>query len=430
MPRRCWLIVALTVVGFGITLWVFYPGVMTYDAKYVYQDMVEGFRGDWQSPVMTSLWALIDPLAPGTASMFLLTATLYWLGFGILALATARRSIGLAILLLLLALSPPAFMFVGIIWRDVLLAGLWLLAAALCFIVAACEARLRISVQAVALALVAFGVLLRPNALIAAPVLVAYIIWPAQFRWKRTAILFVPAAVAFYGLIQVVYYGVLGATRQNIVQSIMVFDLGGISHFAKQNQFPVGWTEAENEQLLNGCYKPTEWDIYWRLPPCEFVMRKLEKEQKLFGTPAVSKAWTSAILNHPVAYLEHRLAFFWNFVAAGNLTLWVYNIEDLSKPVLDGRAGFTALAAIDRALKPTPLLRVGPWWLLCLALCAIGWRRRDTPAGAFTLGVGGSAVLYVLTFLPVGVASDFRYGYWAVLAGLSGAVAALTRRSP
>src|SRR3974390_3735515 len=103
MPRpangtssRFWLIGALTVASFGITLWVFYPGVMTYDAKFVYEDIAKGFRGDWQSPVLTSLWALIDPLASGSASMFLLMAILYWLALCLLALPAVGPSTGVA----------------------------------------------------------------------------------------------------------------------------------------------------------------------------------------------------------------------------------------------------------------------------------------------------------------------------------------------
>jgi hypothetical protein len=75
--------------------------------------------GDWQSPLMTIVWRLIDPISPGSGSVFLLVATLYWLGFAITALAVAGRSAGLAIALLLLALAPPAFMFLAMIWRDV-----------------------------------------------------------------------------------------------------------------------------------------------------------------------------------------------------------------------------------------------------------------------------------------------------------------------
>ena len=64
---------------------------MTYDAKFVYEDIAKGTMGDWQSPVMVWLWALIDPIAPGAGSMFLLIATTYWLGFGVLSLALASR---------------------------------------------------------------------------------------------------------------------------------------------------------------------------------------------------------------------------------------------------------------------------------------------------------------------------------------------------
>lgn len=54
-------VAALIVAGFGLTLTIFYPGVMTYDAKFIYEDIAKGFLGDWQSPVMTVLWGAIDP---------------------------------------------------------------------------------------------------------------------------------------------------------------------------------------------------------------------------------------------------------------------------------------------------------------------------------------------------------------------------------
>src|SRR4051812_10752531 len=274
--RHCsFLIVTLAACGFLLTLLVFYPGVMTFDARYVYDDMRRGFLGDWQSPVMSVLWSLIDPIAPGSGSIFLLNATLYWLGFGLLAFAIAQRSLVLAVVLLLLAVSPPAFVFVGIIWRDVLLAAVWLLAAALVFAFAKRGDALGIGAEAIALGLLAFGVLLRPNALIAAPVLGTYILWPAQFSLKRTGLILMPAAVGFFALVQVVYYGVLGAERQNIAHAILVFDLGGISHFAKENQLPGTWSAPESEMLIAQCYQPTEWDSY-RTEPCEFVMKRLQ----------------------------------------------------------------------------------------------------------------------------------------------------------
>jgi hypothetical protein len=253
-------ILALVAAGYGLTLLIFYPGIMTYDAKFIYEYIAKGILGDWQSPVMTLLWGLIDPIAPGAGSMFLLIATSYWLAFAVLAMELAHRKSGAALLVPLLALMPPAFVFVGIIWRDVLFAISWLLAAVVAFAASERGRQVRLPAQVLALALCSFGVLLRPNALIAAPILTAYIMWPARMRFKRAAILFVPAMAGFFALVQVVYYGVLHVTREHPLQTVMVFDLGGVSHFTRQNQFPVDWSDSESA-LLFSCYKPTEWDI-------------------------------------------------------------------------------------------------------------------------------------------------------------------------
>jgi len=408
----------LAAAGFGLTLLIFYPGIMTYDARFVHEYIATHTLEDWQSPVMTVLWALIDPIAPGSASMFLLIAAAYWLAFGLLGFTLVDRS---AALPPFLALLPPAFVLVGVIWRDVLFAVTWLLAIVLTFAVADRPSRQRVPIQIIAFALCCLGVLLRPNSIIAAPLLGIYIVWPLQMRWKRTAILFVPAIAAFFGLVQLIYYGALGATRQHPLQSIMIFDLGGITHFTKENQFPVTWNARETALLLNGCYRPTEWDLYWRLEPCQFVMHKIEKEEKLFGTPAITRAWTSAIARHPLAYLEHRASFMWNFLGNSNLTMWVVDIEKPDdETVFPDRPAFAVLMIVHDVLKPTVFFRVGFWLLACLLMSALAWRRRDTPEGAFTIAACGSASLYVLTFFSVGVASDFRYGYWAVLASIAG----------
>jgi hypothetical protein len=422
LPLRSFLlIIGMIAAGFSLTLYVFYPGVMTYDSRYVYDDIAKGTFGDWQSPVMTLLWSLIDPIAPGSASMFLLTATLYWLAFALLAFTIGRISIWLAVALLLLAVSPPAFTYVGIIWRDVLFAIAWLLASTLAYSAAGRHVRLRVPIFAVALTLLVFGVLLRPNALLAAPLLGTYILWPTQFLWKRAILLYAPQGLALFALLQFVYYGILNATPQHSLQSFMVFDLGGISHFSKENQFPGIWTDQETALITTGCYQPTEWDIYWLHEPCLFVMKQLESE-KIFGTPAIVDAWLRAVAIHPVAYLQHRSAFMWNFIVRPNLTMWTVDISDPSKSALTNRPGLAAVQAIDAMLKPTPLSRVGTWLFACVTVFAFAWSRRRTPLGAFAIAICASAIMYMLTFFIVGVASDFRYGYMAVLMAIAGGI--------
>ena len=74
-PRNTAIITALLIAGIGLTLWLYYPGIMTFDADWIYRDVRAGRAGgDWQSPAMAALWRLIDPIAPGTTGMFILIA--------------------------------------------------------------------------------------------------------------------------------------------------------------------------------------------------------------------------------------------------------------------------------------------------------------------------------------------------------------------
>src|SRR5262245_5307930 len=422
------LVQLLVVAGYALTVLVFYPGYVTVDAQYVYADAKAWQFGDWQSPAMGALWRLIDPIAPGALSMFLLTITLYWLGFGLLALLALRRAAWLGIATPFLALAPPAFFFVGLIWRDILFGVVWLAAAVLVLAVADRSFRIRLPVQVLALLMVAFGVLLRPNAVIAAPFLLAYVIWPSYFDWKRMAIAFVPAVVLCVALVPAVYYGLLDAKRQNPLHSIMVFDLGGITHFSGENQFPVTWSAEETALLTSRCYDPVRWDSYWHVPPCPFVMQRLERpDDVIFGTPRLTQAWRRAVLAHPLAYLEHRATFMWQFLGRSNLVLPVW---DWQKPDASygQRTPFKALVALHDTLQPTLLFRSGLWLLLAVVVLASAWRARATAAGAFAFGVTASAVVYVMSFFPLGVAADFRYAYWCVLATLAGGVAAVMGR--
>jgi hypothetical protein len=90
---------------------------------------------------------------------------------------------------------------------------------------------------------------------------------------------------------------------------------------------------------------------------------------------------------------------------------------------------FTPVVALHDTLQPTLLFWPGLWLALAIAAGVFAWPVRSTPAGAFTIGVTASAVVYVMTFFVVGVASDFRYAYWCVLATLAGGVAATLART-
>jgi hypothetical protein len=232
-----------------------------------------------------------------------------------------------------------------------------------------------------------------------------------------------PAAALFVGLVPLVYYGVLGAQRQYPLHSILVFDLGGITHFSGQNQFPVSWSPEQTNLLTTRCYDPARWDSYWHMDPCPFVMQRLEsRDDPLFGTPRLLAAWLHALAAHPLAYLAHRATFMRQFLLRSNVALPVWDWEGTDSTYTRNRF-FTPVLWLHDALQRTLLFRPGLWLVLAAVICALTLRWRHKPAGACALAVTSCAVLYVLSYTVLGVAADFRYAYWCVLAALSGLVA-------
>src|SRR4030095_16753269 len=100
------------------------------------------------------------------------------------------------------------------------------------------------------------------------------------------------------------------------------------------------------------------------------------------------------------------------------LTFELYKINDPSSTPLARNQRFKAVVALHDVLKPTVLFPPGFWLILAGMVFIVAMPARARPAGAFAIAVAGSATIYVLTFLPFGVAADFRYRYRCVAARL------------
>ena len=418
-------VAVLLAIGFALTLAIFYPGVMTFDSKYLHEYAMKGTMGDWQSPVMVWLWALIDPIAPGAGSMFLLIAATYWLGFGLLSLTLASRGSRVALLLPLLAMTPPSLALAGVIWRDVLFATCWLLAASIAFAAAERRSWIRLTGQTLALALVVFGVLLRPNALLAAPILAAYTIWLSRTSLRRAAIHLHPRGAR---LLRRRAGRLLRRPRREARTSAADgHDLRPRRHQPFCQGEPVsGRVERGGKRDAARQVLPAD-DVGHLLAARALRVRDAKGRARkgpvrypghikrvAGGHRAASRCLSAAPLRLHVEFSRRRQS----------CTCGLPTSSARCRTSFPDRAAFNAFRAAHDALKPTPLLRAGFWLLACIVLCGIGWNRAPREA-AFVFATCGSAAVYVLTFYGVGVASDFRYGYWAVLAAMAGGVVLL-----
>jgi hypothetical protein len=164
------------------------------------------------------------------------------------------------------------------------------------------------------------------------------------------------------------------------------------------------------------------------MPPCPFVMHRLERPgEVIFGTPRLTHTWWHALAWHPLAYLAHRATFAWQFLARPNLVLPVWDWTAANSSY--GHSPyFRPILILHDALAQSLLFRPGLWLIACVVIGALAWPFRGAPPGAFAVGVTSCAAVYVMSFFLLGVASDFRYAYWCVLATLAAVPAAILAR--
>lgn len=397
----------------------FWPGIMTWDAIRQYGQAVSGQYDDWHPPAMNWLWRQLTVFARGPLPMLVLQAVLYWGGTGLWMLAARRRGRpNAAVAIGLLALSPIALVLIGTVLKDSLFAGALVTASGLLAVwPGARGARIGAAALLVAAATLRFNAV---PACLPLLVLALPVAWRATLpRLLGTGVL---AAIPLL-LALPLANAALRAERSGVALSLVIYDLGGIGRFSGADLFPPTGV-ADPVAVNRDCYSPVSWDRYawWGAAPCAIGF------QNLRGPLATGEGpygwWASAVLRHPLAYAEHRLAHF-----DRNTRFLVHDADlpGLSFASDPNPWGFAvtpniALSVVEGAAEA--MLRTPLGWPICWIALGVGLlvlrpSPRD-PAGA----MAWSGVLYALSYLPLSVASEVRYHFWTIAA--IGIAAALT----
>ena len=403
------LAVAIVVAGF-------WPGLMTWDAAREHGMALGGPIDDWHPPTMIWLWRQLLIVAPGPAPMLAVQLALYGAGWAMLACWAYRRGRpGLAATLGACAWLPIALALEGAVLKDCLMAGALLCAAGLL----ALGGRWR---RVVAVALLLGAATLRFNAFLACLPLASMAL---PIRWRGVPAMAMAAAVLLAAT--PVADRLTGATASHVELSQVLFDLGGITRYARTDAFPPVPGVADPVRVNDGCYDPALWDAYawWTATPCPIGWATAGGTLTAAGGSAV-RWWLGQIARHPLAYAEHRVAH-----VNRNLRLWVADapvqvVPD--RPVLDPdgiaqRPGVVA-RVIDAAAAMQARLPFG-WPALWLALAAgVLILGPALPSRSVALPLATSALLYGGGYLVLSVASDVRYHLWTMLAAMTATVIA------
>lgn len=400
-----------------------FPGVTNWDSDEQYAQAVSGHFTDWHPPIMAWLWSALRLLADGSGPLFVLHIFFYWLGLGLIALALhALKYRKAAWGIIAVGIFPPFLAMNANILKDVGLAASFLASFAIVFWYRARDKKVPFGAAAIAALLLFYGIMVRANGIFGGAPLIIYMLRPGLLarpvRFLSACLLIALLAIPAFNLFN---HKIIGAESAHPFRSLQIFDVAGIAYFS--GDITVFEQGKFSKDFIANCYDPMMWDSLGSLGKCKVFWNTGYQHQ--------TRMWLGAILHHPLAYAEHRLAHF-----NSELGFVVPRHHD------DG--------AVQRAIKYGVPLHVEPLSSLAKAVDYLEAVPLAAPAFAFVLGMIMltivyskspssldqaalclllSGLLYASGFLIVGVASEYRYQFWPMLSIFAAFVIAMPEHS-
>jgi hypothetical protein len=414
-----WLLAILVAVLFAANVALHFPGVLNNDSLGQYKQAVSGRYGDWHPPVMAWLWSQLLHVADGPGPLLVLHLALYWLGFGLIADGVRRAGHARLAIVVAAAGAFPPFLYVNAqIVKDVGMAVTWLAAAGALFWYRSQQRRIPIQVGVGIALLIAYGSLVRTNAIFGLGPLLLYALAPQHWlRNVRLTLAAVVVAVLALPVGQVLNQQLFRPVQQNAMQSLFLFDLMGIAvHTGDPAVLEPRATLSRED--LKACYSPYWWDSLSMWGRCADRVHRPDPDTPTLPD-GLARQWAQSIAAHPVAYLEHRLKHFNSALLFAVPSKHIrftaeYRTGDPAHPPLE--------VVTERDVR-LDIVRKNPFVWPCAWLawagCLLVLLRRDDAAqrgSAFARVLCVSALGYSGAYLLIGVATDMRYHYWSLLA--------------
>lgn len=404
----------LSLFGLIMTLIAFYPGIVSSDAIDQYQQGSRFIFTDWHPPVMSFIWSITDKIIPGPFGMLLLECLMYWGSLLLLSLSIPAKHKYLSLSVIIVGFMPFALGTLSHILKDVFHAVTWMLAVGLVVMANRNETGKKKIVIFAGMILIT-GSMFRFNAIFGLiPLSWLLVADNKPWAWRKLAFAFILFPLCAILLTSVFNYKILNASKSKAFQSLIVFDIGGMSHFSDANYFKEEWSDEEDRKIRNECYDSRSWNSYaWG--SCGFVLKNLVASGTWDDGSLMGK-WLEAIYHHPTAYLQHRYENFKNLLLEPGGILEDRTASNSLGFEYKKTEAFAALQDITNFLRDTPLFKPGFWLIVSLAFSLYGLISCKGEWKNLIIALNTSSFLYLLAYLFVGVASDFRYAYWSIMA--------------
>jgi hypothetical protein len=422
----------LCILGFGLTIWAFYPGFMSPDSVTSFTEARQNSFTDISSPVMSYLWRLLDKIVAGPAPMLILQNAVFWSACAVFWHATHKKSFRLGLCLVLFALMPQILSQLPVVWKDVGLGAALFLASALLYLADKTKNKVALFVSPLFLF---YGYAARLNAL---PAILPLAIWSGfifyrvfEIEKKKFLPIFV-GLIYFIALSLTVYFVSGRITEGKTVypfQQIYLYDLAAISKERNEALFPEYMLKDENfslEKMKTRYNERSVSDLIFENVPNQgdLSVLKLSSDAEQIG--ALRQKWLESVSENPVVYLKHRGKVFAQLVGlSSSVTRPFWNLGfSGNPPEFQREENFGAsilmkyFGLFQRPFPQTFFFRAFLWLLLCgyFLYRAVKNRLKDDWEIVFVLST--SCLLFTFAYFPTTPSTEFRYLFWSAISSM------------
>lgn len=306
----------LTVYALLVTVaWVVnFPGRLVPDSvDMLTQALHRSDMDDWHAPVVTLIWSVFEPVLRQPSAALLMQSLLMFIYPAIVVTGNysqRSRLVNVTLFAGWVIFLAALISVTGQIVKDLVLVALVLcLLAPLEDSSGAIPQKKWWPLLAVLLMLI---FLVRPTDFFM--LAITGLIWTffvVTENWARikVAVAIVTVCAASLVVSPAVNRGLLGAQNAMTERSLIIFDVAGISTNLNQNLFAQlpGWPDNQLAKPWD-CYTATSWDSF-QWGDCRGYSQRLKSIMEKSGTAFVVRWWLKAVVSHPIAYLQHRLAY-------------------------------------------------------------------------------------------------------------------------
>jgi hypothetical protein len=400
-------------MGFGFFVIACYPGFMSVDTLEQYRQAHTLKFADGHPPVMAWLWSKLKNIQDGPQSLLFLHLGMLWTGLYIWCKNAGESRA--AKWFIVLGFVPWVATFAGVLWKDMGMAFSMLLALGLL----SRENPKRFQVGA-AIGFLLYAFMVRSNA----PAALIPIVWYAAgrllptFSYRITIAITALSLVAMFAFLNFFNYYLLDAEKNHMASYMMVDDLVHLSVVADKSLLPM----VDDETVME-CAQETigETKLVGRL----FCLVVKPSYQNAAPIPyeEVKEAWFSAVADNPLEYVKFRFNAYLYLLRSPAERPYIYWFSGISPNemglVQQNNVTTVVLKGYVNGIAHLAPFLFKPYWWLILALLFLGATTRmqgDKEALSLIRVLLASALLYMLSYIPLTPMADFRYVYWSTLA--------------